>query len=101
MNHSMPGYAAWPLCLAAAAIVWLGAFRAPLPVSGASPVQDSTFADGEELVYNVSYLSFDIGQVRVSCARYGDRGKRFHRPSPDRRTREYHSSISMRCTKRG
>ena len=76
----MRRYAAWSICLAAGAIVWLGAFRTPLPVSDAVPGGDSTFVDGEELVYNVSYLSFDIGQVRVNLR--PDTiiaGKKFHR----------------------
>jgi hypothetical protein len=62
----MRWFAAWPLLLAAGAVALLGAFRAPAPASDGTLNQDSTFAGGEELVYNVSYLSFDIGQVRVN-----------------------------------
>ena len=56
-------YAVWTLCAAFSGFLTLGAYHEP---PGETVKSDTTMLVGEELTYNVSYLSFDIGQVRIT-----------------------------------
>ena len=55
------------LVMVLALVACWGTMPKPLPASDSSraPIADSVFQIGEELTYNVSYASFDIGRVRI------------------------------------
>src|SRR5437867_199682 len=38
----------------------------PAVLTGDAPVQDSSLVTGEELTYNVSFASYDLGRVKIS-----------------------------------
>ncbi len=56
-------YAVWTLCAAFSGFLTLGAYHEP---QGKPATPNATMLVGEELTYNVSYLSVDIGQVRIT-----------------------------------
>src|SRR5438445_388566 len=43
-----------------------GPGSAPAILSPDAPVQDSSLVAGEELTYNVSFASYDVGRVKIS-----------------------------------